>query len=231
MDRLKLYHGSDHIIERPVFGFGKSDNDYGSGFYTTEVRERAEEWAVLYGSGNAVVNCYTLDTDGLNIFDLDSSGPLAWIAEVISNRGVSSVVAKSFAGEFVNKYKPNTEHADMITGYRADDSYGDVIEAFLSGELTIEEVQRLFWKGELGRQVFIKSERAFDRLTFVGHDKPQNDLQAGERIIKARQDVIRFIQNRRIQIAKRFIVPEISIVDALANHYIYHVENGYYESR
>ena len=24
-----LYHGSDHIIEKPVFGEGKSYNDYG----------------------------------------------------------------------------------------------------------------------------------------------------------------------------------------------------------
>ena len=31
-----LYHGSDHIIEKPVFGEGKSYNDYGRGFYCTE---------------------------------------------------------------------------------------------------------------------------------------------------------------------------------------------------
>lgn len=33
---LNLYHGSDYIVKKPLYGFGKSDNDYGRGFYTTE---------------------------------------------------------------------------------------------------------------------------------------------------------------------------------------------------
>lgn len=33
---MVIYHGSDHIIDKPKFGVGKEDNDYGSGFYTTE---------------------------------------------------------------------------------------------------------------------------------------------------------------------------------------------------
>ena len=31
-----VYHGSDHIIERPKYGYGKIYNDYGVGFYCTE---------------------------------------------------------------------------------------------------------------------------------------------------------------------------------------------------
>ena len=31
-----IYHGSDHIIEHPEFGYGKTYNDYGTGFYCTE---------------------------------------------------------------------------------------------------------------------------------------------------------------------------------------------------
>lgn len=31
-----LYHGSDVILKKPLYGVGKEDNDYGSGFYTTE---------------------------------------------------------------------------------------------------------------------------------------------------------------------------------------------------
>ena len=33
IDMITLYHGSDHIVEMPVFGEGKSYNDYGRGFY------------------------------------------------------------------------------------------------------------------------------------------------------------------------------------------------------
>ena len=33
---MLLYHGSDHIIEKPEFGAGKKHNDYGRGFYCTQ---------------------------------------------------------------------------------------------------------------------------------------------------------------------------------------------------
>ena len=226
-----LFHGSDHTVERPQYGFGKTDNDYGSGFYTTEVYERAAEWAMLFGNKMAVVNRYYLDTNGLEIFNLDELGPLAWIAEVVSHRGVSSATARAFVDEFVQKYKQDTSSADIIIGYRADDSYGDVIESFLLGELSVDEVRKLFWKGELGQQVFIKSCLAFEKLQFVESENLHVQNTAGTAISQARLEVMRFIQNRRIQIAKRCTVPEISIADALAYHYIYHADGGYYERR
>ncbi len=40
-----VYHGSDHIIEKPVFHGSKHTNDYGYGFYTTESIDLAKEWA------------------------------------------------------------------------------------------------------------------------------------------------------------------------------------------
>ena len=43
---INLFHGSDHIVERPMFGKGWKNNDYGLGFYCTESVELAKEWAV-----------------------------------------------------------------------------------------------------------------------------------------------------------------------------------------
>lgn len=37
-----LYHGSDKIIEKPIYGFGKDTNDYGIGFYLTKELELAK---------------------------------------------------------------------------------------------------------------------------------------------------------------------------------------------
>lgn len=53
---MLIYHGSDHIIDKPKFGVGKEDNDYGSGFYTTEDIEKANEWAALNGTDKAYTN-------------------------------------------------------------------------------------------------------------------------------------------------------------------------------
>ena len=40
---ITLYHGSEKIVERPMFGEGKIHNDYGRGFYCTEHLELAKE--------------------------------------------------------------------------------------------------------------------------------------------------------------------------------------------
>ena len=228
---IDLYHGSDHIVELPAFGVGKPDNDYGSGFYTTRILNRASEWALLFGMKEARVNHYQIDVSDLNVLELDEYGPMAWIAEVIANRGVTSAIAREFSEEFVTRYKVNTSNADLIVGYRADDSYGDVIEAFMSGEITVEEVQRLFYKGELGEQYFIKSKKAFTCIKFIDAFAPELSKEAGLEINKARKEVLHFLQQRRLQIAKRFQVPEITVIDAITNTYSYNRELRYYERR
>ena len=83
----KLYHGSDHIIEHPVFGAGKTYNDYGLGFYCTDTLEMAKEWGVSRDK-SGYANCYELETDGLSILDLndDSYCILHWLTILLKNR-------------------------------------------------------------------------------------------------------------------------------------------------
>ena len=40
----KKYHGSENIIEQPVFGFSKTYNAYGIGFYCIEEIDMEKEW-------------------------------------------------------------------------------------------------------------------------------------------------------------------------------------------
>lgn len=71
MRTLTLYHGSPEIIQTPVFGKGKSYNDYGNGFYCTEHLELAKEWACTENT-DGYANKYEFDTDGLSILNLSS---------------------------------------------------------------------------------------------------------------------------------------------------------------
>ena len=66
-----IYHGSDKIIEKPVFGAGKTYNDYGRGFYCTEHVELAKEWACASGS-DGYSNHYQLDMNGLSVLNLNT---------------------------------------------------------------------------------------------------------------------------------------------------------------
>ena len=42
---MRLYHGSDQIVERPEIIHKDHKTDFGEGFYTTESKKQAESWA------------------------------------------------------------------------------------------------------------------------------------------------------------------------------------------
>lgn len=226
-----LYHGSTQTIEKPLFNYGRADNDYGMGFYLTRLFTKAVAWAQNMGDSDAIVNKYELDISNLNVLNLDNYGPLAWIAEIASNRPIKSELADEFLPDFIKMYKVNTDDADVIIGYRADDSYTDVISAFCDGLLNCDEVQRLFYKGNLGEQYFIKSEKAFNTIKFISSEDVtfRNTDEETMLEVEARNSVYSFIAQRRAAIAKRFNVPPITIIDAITNTYKYNKEFAYYE--
>ena len=82
-----IYHGSEKIVENPQFGFGKPYNDYGLGFYCTEVLDMAKEWGVSQDS-DGYANKYQIDTSGLTILDLNNSEYtiLHWLSVLLENR-------------------------------------------------------------------------------------------------------------------------------------------------
>ena len=61
MGKIKLLHGSDHIIEKPDLLLGKTNNDYGRGFYCTQELSMAMEWACKKNSDGFVNKYFTLD--------------------------------------------------------------------------------------------------------------------------------------------------------------------------
>ena len=83
----RIYHGSDHRIEKPIFGYGKAYNDYGVGFYCTESIEMAKEWAAG-ADRSGYANGYDLDTEGLTVLDLNGPGfcILHWLSVLLQNR-------------------------------------------------------------------------------------------------------------------------------------------------
>ena len=82
-----IYHGSDHIIEKPKFGYGKPYNDYGVGFYCTENPNMAKEWGVGIDH-NGYANQYRIECDGLTILDLNTPDytMLHWLTILLENR-------------------------------------------------------------------------------------------------------------------------------------------------
>lgn len=229
--KIMVYHGSDHIIHTPVYLGGKDDNDYGNGFYTTEYEERAKSWAALNGDpSHSIVNKYELDLNGLNVLNLADFGALAWIAEVVSNRGTSQEASEILGKRLVEMYKVDTSSYDIIEGYRADDSYTQVIESFLLNQINLAEVEKLFYKGSLGNQLFLRSEKAFSQIKWDGAYEVVSEEKYADDDLRARREVNKFMQGRmRAILIEGYTVPGITARYAIQRKLIYHKENDYYE--
>lgn len=174
MERIiTLYHGSEQLIEEPTFGKGKLNNDFGLGFYCTESEDLAKEWAVS-SLRNGFANRYTLDTEYLNVLNLNSPDftILNWIAVLVEHRlfSIKTPVARRAKRYLVENFSVNVNAFDVITGYRADDSYFDYAESFLNNGITVEQLARAMRLGKLGEQIVLKSRFAFSKLHYEGFD-------------------------------------------------------------
>ena len=167
---MKLYHGSDHIVEAPTYGLGKPYNDYGLGFYCTQHPDMAGEWAVGFDH-DGFVNEYDFDTNGLKIVDLDAPEftTLHWLAVLLANRwfDVRAPIANEAREYLLANFAVDLSKADVVEGYRADDSYFTFAQDFINGTISYRQLGNAMRLGELGRQVVVKSERAFSRLQFL----------------------------------------------------------------
>ena len=179
MDKIMtIYHGSEQIVEVPTFGLGRKNNDFGLGFYCTESEELAKEWAVS-SIRSGFSNRYTLDTEYLNILNLNSPDYtiLNWIAVLVEHRlfTIKTPVARRAKRYLIDNFGVNVNAFDLITGYRADDSYFDYAESFLNNGISVEQLARAMRLGKLGEQIVIKSKFAFSKLQYEGFDVAEKE--------------------------------------------------------
>lgn len=100
----------------------------------------------------------------MNLTELDS---IHWIAELVYNRKLNiqdKEVVQDNIKILLEKYKLDTSEHDVIIGYRANDSYFAYAEAFVSGTIYKDTLEKALRTGELGIQIFIKSAKAFQNL-------------------------------------------------------------------
>ena len=169
-----MFHGSESIVEKPVFGIGNLHNDYGLGFYCTTKEALAKEWGARK-NGAGYVNVYSLRDDRFRILDLTKppyDDVLHWVALLMSNREISQELRTNYPRELkylFDNYLLDVRQYDVVIGYRADDSYFRFPEAFVRSEITFKSLQEIFKAGNLGRQYVLISEKAFKNIKFLAY--------------------------------------------------------------
>ena len=168
-----LYHGSSEIVEVPVYGIGSETNDYGRGFYCTEIEELAKEWACPTVK-NGFSNKYEFDLSDLKVLHLNNEGYniLNWIAILLNNRQFPkrSPIARQASAYILNEFLPDISGYDVIWGYRADDSYFSYAKDFLNNTISVNQLSQAMKLGELGEQVVLMSPKAFTKIKFLGYE-------------------------------------------------------------
>ena len=184
-----VYHGSDHIIETPLYNGSKKTNDYGYGFYTTENKELAMEWACS-DNRDGFANIYELNTDGLHILNLNDSQYciLNWLAVLTKYRSYwqSGSVAEE-AKNYLQKYFfVDSSEYDIVIGYRADDSYFSFAQDFVSGAISLRKLSEAMRLGKLGEQVVLKSKKSFSQIRFIDAEAAAAEIYFEKKSIRDR---------------------------------------------
>lgn len=168
---MELWHGSAQMVRKPKLELCRPWNDYGSGFYCAPHKELACEWAAREPGKAAFANRYELDERGLAVLDLASSEytVLNWLAVLLEHRVFQPGTPIAYEGSaYVREhFSVDLEPYDLVRGWRADDSYFSFARAFIGNQITVAQLARAMKLGELGIQVMVKSEEAFERIEFM----------------------------------------------------------------
>ena len=122
---MKLYHGSDVVVQSPDVDHSREKIDFGRGFYVTPVYEQAVKWAERFkdAGGKAFLSIYDCDEsllDGLRLLDFPlHSGD--WLDFIVSCR----------MGNDTGAY-------DVIRGGVANDKVFDTCELYFRGLISKE---------------------------------------------------------------------------------------------
>ncbi len=211
MTKIVLYHGSPNKKITPTFGCGEEKRDYGKGFYLTEDRELAKEWAVCRpNEQNGWLHQYELEMDDLKVLDFEKLGILSWLAELMKHRDASdSKRYRVLAKKFVQKYGLDTVGFDVIKGWRADASYFFIAKEFVRDNVDIDILERLLRLGDLGIQYCIKSKKAYSKLkeipnSLLSVSYDEFNKKYNQRDIEARTNMRNLINSDENKVIKVF---------------------------
>lgn len=159
---MTLYHGSLVEVREPAILQTDVGRDFGPAFYTTDIREQAERWAIrrlrfARHSGDqaarAVVSVYSFDercaADALKRLDFPEVS-LAWLDLVVRCRS-----SQAYRHGF-----------DLVTGKIANDNVGETVSYVVAGVMPRELAMERLKFQKINSQIAFCSEAALKCLVF-----------------------------------------------------------------
>lgn len=153
-----LYHGSTVAVETPMILPGEIGRDFGFAFYTTDIKEQAERWALRKArvanrrkAGNkAVVTIYEWQEDPALRIRHFPDPSLEWLDMVVRCRSDIS---------FHHGY-------DIVIGKIANDNVGETVSYVLQGIMRKEDAAERLKFEKINNQIAFCTEKALNSLSF-----------------------------------------------------------------
>ena len=157
---MLVYHGTILEIKDPKIITTEIGRDFGFAFYTTDIKEQAERWALRRAmiqsrkskaNVSAVVNIYEWERDAnTDILEFDGAS-MEWLDMVVSCRSNLSF---------------RHDH-DIVIGKIADDNVGETVAYVIQGIMRKEDaIERLKFE-KINNQIAFCSERSLKQLKFI----------------------------------------------------------------
>jgi len=156
MKDMIVYHGGTEIVEHPICKFGRRNLDFGQGFYITNIRKQAVDWASQVADRrklSPIINRYRLNREVIlaeahcKVFEAYDKDWLEFI--VASRRGLH--VADNY---------------DYIEGGIANDRVVDTINLYMAGLMDEDTALRRLSEHQPNNQMCLLSQEITDKYLF-----------------------------------------------------------------
>ena len=148
-----LYHGSNTVVSEPEIRMTKYTKDFGWGFYTTELRRQAEQWAVRRAQNFGGVPC-------VSTFQYEENPSLSVrVFDAVDGEWLDFVAACRNGG---------THPYDIVKGPMADDVIWDYVRDYLEGSISKAAFMELARFRRPTQQTTFHTMRALATLRILG---------------------------------------------------------------
>jgi hypothetical protein len=153
--RLVLYHGSNKNFDEVDLSKSKDKRDFGRGFYTTTIREQAEDWAkALFdryrGDGIFIYELEFMPSDDLSIKTFEGLSE-EWLTMVQKNRILGGI----------------QHNFDIVQGPVANDKTARTIALYIAEIINANEAIERLRYNRINNQVSFHTSAALSHLKII----------------------------------------------------------------
>lgn len=159
MSEVIVYHGGCEVVEHPVCKFGRLNLDFGQGFYVTDMRKQAVDWAMQVADRRKmtpILNRYRLNHDAI-LKEVRCKVFVAydreWLEFIVASR----------------QGKPVAMDYDYIEGGVANDRVVDTVNLYIAGLMDLDMALKRLSEHRPNNQMCLLNQTITDKyLVFDG---------------------------------------------------------------